>query len=85
MKRLMKRLEEAERRANAIDQAWENDYENEELEKEFMKAYEEEHKAFNELAEAIVRFTAGQIEKKTAATMIRAQRNELKAIISKIA
>ena len=85
MKRLMKRLEEAERRADAIDQAWENDYENEELEKEFMKAYEEEHKAFNELAEEIVRFTAGQIEKKTAATMIRAQRNELKAIISKIA
>lgn len=85
IKELFKEYETAENRANAADEAWENDYENEELEKEFTEAYEAEHKAFEALAEEITSLTAGAIDTKTAGYMIRANRDNLKKLIERIA
>lgn len=85
IKELFKEYETAENRANAADEAWENDYENAELEKEFTEAYEAEHKAFEALAEEITNLTAGAIDTKTAGYMIRANRDDLKKLIERIA
>ena len=83
MKELLRRLEEAEERANAADAAWEQDPENEDLEKAFNEAYKAEFKAFGELTKAIQKATG--IGGQTVSTMIRAHREELKAIIEKVA
>lgn len=85
MKELLKRLEEAEKKANEADAAFEAEPESEEKEKAFDEAYKAEFEAFEALADEIVKTTNGQIEKATAATMIRSKRNELKALIEKIA
>lgn len=85
MKELLKILEEAERKANIADTKYEANPEDEELEKAFDEAYKAEFEAFEALANEIVKITGGQIEKATASTMIRAKRNELKALIEKIA
>ena len=85
MKELLKRLEEAEQRANEADQAWEQDPENEELEKAFDEAYKAQHEAINALIEEIYRQTNGDIDIRTARTMIRKYREALKAIIEKAA
>ena len=85
MKDLLKRLEIAEQRANEADAALEKNPESEELEKAFDEAYKAEFKAFEELANAIVKISGGQIEKRTAATMIRAKRAELKNLITLMA
>ena len=81
MKELLKRLEAAEKKANEADAAFEANPESEELEKAFDEAYKEEFEAFEALADEIVKASNGQIEKATAATMIRAKRSELKALI----
>lgn len=85
MKELLKRLEEAERKANIADTEYEANPEDEELEKAFDEAYKAEFEAFEALANEIVKTTGGQIEKATASTMIRAKRNELRTLIEKIA
>lgn len=85
MKELLKRLEEAERKANIADTEYEANPEDQELEKAFDEAYKAEFEAFEALANEIVKTTGGQIEKATASTMIRAKRNELKTLIEKIA
>ena len=85
MKELLKRLEEAEKKANEADAAFEAEPESKEKEKAFDEAYKAEFEAFEALADEIVKTTNGQIEKATAATMIRAKRSELKALIEKIA
>lgn len=81
MKELLKRLEEAEERATAADSAWEQDPENEELEKAFDEAWRAEFKAASELTKAIQKATG--IDAKTAGAMIRGHREELKAIIER--
>lgn len=85
IKELFKELEEAEKRSNAIDEAWENDYENEELEAAWLEAYNKEADALNALITEIVNVTAGVIEPKTAKMMVISKRDELKALIERIA
>lgn len=81
MKELLRRLEEAEQRANEADAAWEQDPENEELEKAFNETYRAEFEAFNELEEAIQKATG--IDAQTVSSMIRSRREDLKAIIER--
>ena len=84
MKELLKRLEEAEQRANEADAAWEQDPENEELKEAFNEAYEAQWEAFTALAKEIQK-VAG-IDEKTARRMTTTPcRAQLKAIIEKIA
>lgn len=85
MKELFKKYEIATETANEIDAAWETDPENETLEKAFDTAYQAQYNAFIELVNEIVTFTNGQIDKKTAATMIRTKYNELKNLIDRLA
>ena len=85
IKELFKELEEAEKRSNAIDEAWENDYENEKLEAAWLDAYNKEADALNALITEIVNVTAGMIEPKMAKMMVFSKRDELKAIIERIA
>ena len=79
----LKRLEEAEQRANEADKAWEQDPNNEELEKAFDEAYKAQHEASENLAIEIYRQTYGDINIITARTMIRKYREALKLIIEK--
>lgn len=81
MKELLKRLEAAEKKATEADTAYEANPESEELEKAFDEAYKAEFEAFEALANEIVKASKGQIKKSDAATMIKAKRNELKALI----
>lgn len=85
IKELFKELEEAEKRSDAIDEAWENDYENEKLEAAWLEAYNKEADALNALITEIVNVTAGMIEPKTAKMMVISKRDELKALIERIA
>lgn len=85
LKELFKKYEAAEIKANEADEMWAGDLENEELEKAFDKAYNEEWAAFNALVDEIVKTTNDMIDTKTAGFMIRAKRNELKRLITKMA
>lgn len=85
MKDLFKRWEELNAAANAADEAWALDPENEDLEKAFDAAYEAEWDALNKLIGAIVEITNGQIDKYTASKMVRSRAADLKQIINKMA
>ena len=84
MKELFKKFEEAEKRADAADEAWGNEPENEELEKAFDEAYTAEWEARKALTSEIVKITNGQIDEKTANTMLNVKRSELKALIERM-
>lgn len=80
MKELLKRLEEAEQRANEANEAWEQNPESEELEKAFDEAYKAEWEAFNALAKEIQKQIG--IEEETARWMATTKyRARLKKII----
>ena len=85
MKELFERWENLNAIANAADDAWALDPENEDLEKAFDDAYEAEWKVFNELLNAIVELTNGKIDKFTANKMLRSKRNEVKQLIERMA
>lgn len=85
LKDLLKALKIAEENANKADAAWENDPENEKLETAFDKAYEKEHKAFENLVDEIVKVTGGKIDRNTARTMIIKKRGQLEALIARAA
>lgn len=85
LKRLMKEFEAAEEKSNRLDDLWEDDYDNEDLEQEWMKAYKEEWIARERLQAAIVSFTHGMIDAKTVGTIILAKRDELKSLIERLA
>lgn len=82
MKELLKKLREAEERANAADQAYDLNPENEEKEAAFDKAYKEEYRLFMIAAEEIVRMSAGQIDIETARAMVQGKREKLEAIFA---
>lgn len=82
MKELLKKLREAEERANAADQAYDLDPENEEKEAAFDEAYKEEYRLFMTTAEEIVRISAGQIDIETARAMVQGKRERLEAIFA---
>lgn len=82
MKELLKKLREAEERANIADQAYDLDPENEEKEAAFDEAYKEEYRLFMTTAEEIVRISAGQIDIETARAMVQGKRERLEAIFA---
>ena len=82
MKELLKKLREAEERANAADRAYDLDPENEEKEAAFDEAYKEEYRLFAIAAKEIVRMSAGQIDIKTARAMVQSKRERLEAIFA---
>lgn len=82
MKELLKKLREAEERANAADQAYNLDPENEEKEAAFDEAYKEEYRLFTAVAEGVVKITAGQIDIKTARAMVQGKREKLEELFA---
>lgn len=85
LKNLFEAYERAEMASTEIENRWDADPENEELEKAFDVAYELEHKALMKLAEGIKDFTGGKIDIKTARIMIMKKMPELKALMNRIA
>lgn len=85
IKDLFKTYEELNQKANEADEAWNSEPENEELEEAFDEAYEKEYEAFENLVTEIERLTNGMIDKQTAGVMVRSKREELKAIVERIA
>lgn len=81
LKDLIKKLEIAEMKASEIDAKFENDPENEELEKAFDKAYKAQFTASKKVIDYIVKLTG--IEEKTARLMVNMKRDQLKAIAEK--
>lgn len=85
MNELKKRLEELARLeeiANKADDAMMADPTNEEKEKTFDEAYKAEFDAFTAVANLIVKMTNGQIDEKTARTMVRTKRNEILNLVA---
>lgn len=82
MKELLKKLREAEERANAADRAYDLDPENEEKEAAFDEAYKEEYRLFMIAAEEIVRISAGQIDIETARAMVQGKREKLEELFA---
>lgn len=80
MKELLIRLREAEQRANDAEDAYAVDCENEEAENEFDRAYNAQMEIFNEAVEAIVNFTGGKVNEKTASMMLRMRRTEVERL-----
>ena len=85
LKRLFKAYERAEAAANKAYDLYDAEPENDAAEKAFDDAYKAEFKAFESLADGIAEITGGMIDKKTARTMIRVKRAELKALINRMA
>lgn len=83
IKELFSRVELADAAYDAADAAWEADPENATLEKAWDNAYEVAWNAAEDFAEAIVEFTAGSIDKRTARLMLIKQRDELREYISR--
>lgn len=83
IKELFGELKAAEEKTSKAEKEWEKAPESKEKEKEFDKAYNAEFAAFEKLATGIEKITGGKIDKKTARTMIRENRNELEKIITK--
>lgn len=82
---LKKKLEELailEEIANKADDEMMEDPTNEEKEKAFDEAYKAEFDAFMAVASLIVKMTDGQVDEKTARTMVRTKRNEILAIVA---
>lgn len=79
LKKLINELEAAEEKANKADTAWEQDPENENLEKEFDEAYKKEWAAFKKLRNEIQKLTG--CGSHTASEMIRGHRNEIKKML----
>jgi hypothetical protein len=79
LRKLINELEAAEEKANKADAAWEQDPENENLEKEFDAAYKKEWAAFKKLRNEIQKLTG--CESQTASEMIRGYRDEIKRMI----
>jgi hypothetical protein len=82
MKELLQELELASAKSNKLDEAWDADPMNEELEKAWDEAYKAEHEIFMKCVEKLVEITNGQIDIPTATTLLRAKKSEVKRIFS---
>ena len=82
MRELLQELELATAKINKLDEAWDADPMNEDLEKAWDKAYKAEHEIFMKCATKLVEITNGQIDLPTATTMLRAKREEVTRIFS---
>lgn len=84
-KELFETYKRAEIAATEIENRYDAEPENEELETAFDVAYKIEHKALMALADGIVEYTAGMIDRKTARIMIMKMPERLEALVNKIA
>lgn len=85
LKRLWNEYIKAEEKANAADEAYEMEPENEELEKAFDEAYRAEYKAMEKVAAEMVTFTKGKIDHALACKMVRMQRAAIEDLINRVA
>lgn len=76
---------DAEIELDEIDDLWENDPENAEIEMAWDAAYKKSSDAMANLADEIVRFTRGAISAKTARRMIVSKGEELAQLIARAA
>ena len=83
IKELFKSVEIAQMLHDAADAVWEADPESEQAEHNCDAAYKLLWNAEQAFAEAIVEFTAGSIDKRTARLMLIKQRDELREYISR--
>lgn len=80
MKELLEKLNAAELEANRIDELWVADPDNAELEAQWDAAYKTEGAVFANVVCEIVKITSGQIDRSTAASMLRNKRAELEKL-----
>lgn len=85
MKQLLAALKAAEEEANKADNLWDADPENDALAAEWTEAYRKQMDAYFALRDAIVKTTHGKIGPKDAGLMIRSKRDELEALILRMA
>ena len=77
----LEKLERAEELANRAEADYISEPENEEFEKIFDRAYQNEFAAYDDLAKYIVQITSGEIDEKAARRLIHTKRNELKSLL----
>lgn len=82
LKRTLAELSELEAVSNAAEAVYEADPENTEKEKAFDEAYKAEFDAFIIVSSLLVKMTSGQIDEKTARTIVRTKRNEIMNFVS---
>ena len=85
IKNAFKALETAEQVSTRASEEWDKDPENESLEAAFDSAYAAEFKAFNAVVAEIVKISHGMISAKIAGVMLRTKRDELRALIGRLA
>ena len=85
LQRLMKEYRAAMEEADRIDAAWEDDYENEELEAAWDAAYKAEHKAMTNLVDGLVRFSRGMLNEHAARSLVRVKLEAVEALIARLA
>lgn len=81
MKNLLNNYKASLAKVNAIETAYENNPEDERLEREYDKAYNDNFSDYIALAEALVEITKGQISFNVAKTMIITKLDKLEKII----
>ena len=84
MKTLFEKYEAAKKETDAIEAEMKNDFFSEELEARFDESYKKEFAAFMELANAIVKFTNGKVDAKTARAMIQTRFEDVKALLANV-
>lgn len=82
MKELLEKLSAAELEANRLDGLWDADPDNAELEAQWDAAYKAEGAVFAKVVSELVKITSGQIDRSTAASMLRSKRAEIEKLFS---
>lgn len=82
LRRLLEGLERLEETTSHANDEMVADPENEEKEKASDKAYKAEWNVFMAVADMVVKMTGGQVDGKTARTMVRTKRNEVLSIVA---
>ena len=88
MKELIKKLESlknAEEIANRAEARWEQEPENEVLEKRFDRAYTVEFKCYMECVRLVQTISGGKIDFETAKKLVQTERGELVKLLNKTA
>lgn len=80
MKELLEKLSAAELEANRLDGLWDADPDNAELEAQWDAAYKAEGAVFAKVVSELVKITSGQIDRSTAALMLRNKRVEIEKL-----
>lgn len=83
MKEIFKKFEESEKKTDEIERKWEEDPENEELNKSWYESYKEEREALDNLITRLMEVLPGT-NVQTIRKMIFTKREELREIINKM-